>query len=148
VDWGLGHSINDDAFMRYFENTFVYNYTLVDEVKQTWKGPGDTGAKYARFFGNDPNDGSLNFSRTSDAFTYKADYLCLRNVTLGYQLPKNFLNKYSVKGLSLYISGNTLYYFTAVQGVSPEMGSNTTYSSSYYNYPPVRRYAAGIKLTF
>ncbi|GAA4315655.1 TonB-dependent receptor [Compostibacter hankyongensis] len=148
LDWGLGHAIFDEAFMRYFMNTFSYNYALVDDVKQTWKGPDDLKAKYARLTANDPDDGNNNFGRASDVFTYKGDYLCLRNVILSYQLPAGFLKKYTIKGASLYISGNTLYYFTAVKGVSPEEGSASTYNNNYYNYPPVRKYAFGIKVTF
>ena len=53
VDWALGHSINNNSEMRYFMNTFANNYTLIDEVKQCWKQPGDN-TKYARFTANDP----------------------------------------------------------------------------------------------
>lgn len=51
-------------------NTFANNYTLIDEVKQCWKQPGDN-TKYARFTANDPDDGNANFSRTSMYSTTK-----------------------------------------------------------------------------
>jgi len=147
MDWALGHYINDNAFMRYFMNTFANNYTLVDEVKKCWKEPGDK-TKYARFTANDPDDGNKNFSRTSNIFNYKGDYLCLREVSLQYRISPELISKLGVYGITFTLSGNNLYYFTKVKGISPEVGASTTYSTSYYNYPPIRRYAIGAKITF
>jgi len=147
LDWALGHSINNNTEMRYFMNTFANNYTLIDEVKQTWKQPGDN-TKYARFTANDPDDGNANFSRTSNIFNYKGDYLCIREVTFQYVLPTQFISKLGIQHLALTLSGNNLHYFTAVKGVSPEVGASTTYNASYYNYPPIRKYAVGVKVTF
>lgn len=152
VDWALGHSINHNAYMRYFMNTFANNYTLVDEVKEAWTHEGDD-TKYARFTANDPDAGNSNFSRTSNVFNYKGDYLCIREVTLQYRLPESVFGRLGIKDMALTLSGNNLHYFSAVQGkgISPEVGASTTYSNSasnrYYNYPPIRRFSIGAKIT-
>lgn len=117
VDWALGHSINNNSEMRYFMNTFANNYTLIDEVKQCWKQPGDN-TKYARFTANDPDDGNANFSRTSNVFNYKGDYLCIREISLQYNVPTNKLTKLGIQNLAITLAGNNLHYFTAVKGVS------------------------------
>ena len=153
VDWALGHSINQNSEMRYFMNTFANNYTLIDEVKKCWTQPGDN-TKYARFTANDPDNGNSNFSRTSDIFNYKGDYLCIREITLLYNLPSHTIAKLGIQNLAITLSGNNLHYFTAVKGVSPETGASTTYSNNatngtkYYNYPPIRKYSVGVKVTF
>ncbi len=147
VDWALGHSINQNSEMRYFMNTFANNYTLIDEVKKCWTQPGDN-TKYARFTANDPDDGNANFSRTSNIFNYKGDYLCIREISLQYNVPLPVISKLGMQNLAVTLSGNNLHYFTAVKGVSPEVGASTTYNASYYNYPPIRKYAIGIKATF
>jgi len=151
LDWALGHSINQNTQMRYFMNTFANNYTLIDDVKKCWTQPGDN-TKYARFTANDPDEGNSNFSRTSNIFNYKGDYLCIREISLQYNVPSAKLSKLGMQGLAITLSGNNLYYFTAVKGVSPEVGASTTYSSSgdtkYYNYPSIRKYALGVKVTF
>lgn len=147
VDWAVGHYINDNSYMRYFMNTFQNNYTLVDEVKKCWTKPGDE-TIYARFTSNDPDDGNKNFSRTSNIFNYKGDYLCIREVSLQYNIKPEYLKKFGMYGLTFILSGNNLYYFTKVKGISPEVGASTTYSSSYFNYPPIRRLAIGAKITF
>ena len=147
LDWALGHSINNTSEMRYFMNTFANNYSLIDDVKKCWKQPGDN-TKYARFTANDPDDGNSNFNRTSNIFNYKGDYLCIREVTLQYNVPAQSLAKLGINELAITLSGNNLYYFTAVKGVSPEIGTSTTYATDYYNYPPVRRYSIGVKMAF
>jgi len=148
VDWALGHSINHNAYMRYFMNTFANNYTLVDGVNDTWKQPGDQ-AQYARFTANDPDVGNSNFSRTSSAFNFKGDYLALREVTFLYNLPSNLSSKMGISDLQLALSAQNLMYFWAGsgKGISPEVGASSTYSSSYFNYPAIRRLSLGIKLT-
>lgn len=148
VDWALGHSINHNAYMRYFMNTFANNYTLVDEVKKTWSGEGDQ-TKYARFTANDPDDGNSNFSRTSDVFNYKGDYLAIREVSIQYSIPQRMYERLGIKDLVLSVSGNNLHFFSAVKGkgISPEVGAATTYNASYFNYPPIRRFSIGAKIT-
>ena len=148
VDWALGHSINHNAYMRYFMNTFANNYTIVDEVKKAWSGEGDQ-TKYARFTANDPDDGNSNFSRTSDVFNYKGDYLAIREVSIQYRIPQNVYERLGIKDLVLSVSGNNLHFFSALQGkgISPEVGAATTYNAGYFNYPPIRRFSIGAKIT-
>lgn len=147
LDWALGHSINQNSEMRYFMNTFANNYTLIDEVKKCWKQEGDA-TKYARFTANDPDDGNANFSRVSNIFNYKGDYLCVREIALSYSLPSTILKKIGIQDLTFTVAGNNLHYFTAVKGVSPEEGTSSTYSGNYYNYPPIKKISLGIKATF
>jgi len=115
-------------------NTFANNYTLVEEVKNTWKQPGDN-SQYARFTANDPDVGNSNFSRTSSAFNYKGDYLALREITFLYNLSENLVKKIGVSNLQVAVSGQNLMYFWAGsgKGISPEVGTSSTYSGSYFN---------------
>ena len=147
LDWALGHSINQNSEMRYFMNTFANNYTLINDVKKCWTKPGDD-TKYARFTANDPDDGNKNFSRTSNIFNYKGDYLCVREISISYDIPTQKLSKLGIQNLAVTLAGNNLHYFTAVKGVSPEIGASTTYNKDYYNYPPIRKFSLGVKVTF
>lgn len=146
MDYALGHTVQNYLQERYFMGTFNYNYNLTNEVKKAWTKPGDN-TPYAKFFANDADDGSRNYSRVQNVFSEKGDFLCLREVTLAYNLPASMLEKAKIKNLTVYVSGNNLYYFTAVNGVSPEMGTGSTYDTDYNPYPATRRMAAGIKLT-
>ena len=152
LDWATGHSIFDESYSRYFYGTFTNNYALAKDVLKAWKKPGDK-TKYAKFYANDSNWGNDNYNRSpTNTFTYKGDYLCLREITLQYSLPSKLFTKVGLKGVTLTVSGNNLCYFTEVKGISPETGASTTYEGSgdnaYYNYPPIRRFSFGVRLIF
>jgi TonB-linked SusC/RagA family outer membrane protein len=145
LDYALGHSVFNTNKARFFLNTFEGNYAIHSDVSKCWTGYGDTKAKYARFVTSDELQ-SNNF-RSSSVFCTKGDYLCIRDVSVSYQLPKRWTTKMGINGLSVSLGGNTLYYFTAVEGASPEVGTSTTYNSNYSNYVPYRKVTLGVKVT-
>ena len=155
MDYALGHSVRNDMQMRYFQSTMGNcNYNLVNEVKKCWSQPGDD-TRYARFTANDTDWGNRNYGRTSDIFVEKADYLCLRDVSLSWSLPKAWLRKLHISQVTLTVSGNTLCYWTAVHGVSPEAATtgglytaSSTYDTGFSPYPPTRKVLFTAKLTF
>jgi hypothetical protein len=130
-------------------------------VYDCWSYPGDTKAKYARFFPNDADYGNRNFSRASNFNVEKGDYLCLRDISLYYDLPESWVRKLGMKKLTVGITGNTLYYWTAVSGsISPETGMGTGSSDSMYTSvstgssenssiaPATRKVLFSLKITF
>ena len=125
LDYALGHSIYNYFKSRVFQNSMGSNNANLDKmVYDCWRYPGDTEAKYARFYANDPDYGNRNFSRISDFNVEKADYLCIRDVTLAYDLPVRWIKKLGMKKLTVSVTGNTLYYLTKVSGsISPESGA-------------------------
>ncbi len=161
LDYALGHSIYNYMKSRVFQNTLGNcNSNLDKMVYDAWKYPGDPNAKYARFFSNDADFGNRNYSRASDFNVEKADYLCIRDVSISYDLPSKWLSKIKVQKLMIGISGNTLHYFTGVSGsVNPETGMATGSGASQYDYanngsasgnffPPARKLLLNLKITF
>jgi len=117
-------------------------------VLKCWKQEGDQ-TRFAKFTANDSAWGNDNYNRSvNDIFTYKGDYLCIREISLQYSMPEKLFKKNILKGVTFTLSGNNLYYFTQVKGISPEMGTASTYGDGYNNYPPVRRVSFGAKLVF
>lgn len=49
--------------------------------------------------------------RNSDYYFVKANYFKLRNVMLGYNLPKNIASSMKMEGLRIYVSGQNLFVF-------------------------------------
>lgn len=69
-----------------------------------------------------------------------ASFVCLRNVSLGYKVPKDFLVKTFIKDLSFSIIGNNLKYFTKYKDAySPESGIGS--------YPITKTWTFGTKIT-
>jgi hypothetical protein len=146
VDWAIGHSMMHVQMAHQFINTFTGNYALNRGVLDTWT-PENPDAKYARFYVSGETVSS-NFKNNSDVFTYKCDYLCIREVSLSYELPQRLISKLGMHGAALTLSGNNLHYFTEVPGVSPEVGAETTNNADFNNYPAIRKISLGIKVTF
>jgi len=146
MDYALGHTVQNTLQMRYFMGTFNYNYNLTNAVKETWQQPGDD-TKYAKFFANDADDGNRNYSRQSNVFSEKGDFLALREVTLSYTLPESLSSRWGLQRATLYASGHNLHFWTAVTGVSPERGTGSTYGTSYNPYPTPRRFSLGVKVS-
>jgi len=60
----------------------------------------------------------------------KADFLRIRNITLGYTLPKDLTQKVMLNKVRFYLSANNPFIFTNFTGVDPE-GANGRTSPSY-----------------
>ena len=75
------------------------------------------GEPRAVFF--DPNQNS----RISDRFVEDGTFVRLKNVSLGYTLPKSVTDKLAMSSLRMYISGQNLVTWTDYTGFDPEVGS-------------------------
>lgn len=161
MDYALGHSIINMMKKRMLQNTIATsNSAIARYVYDCWQYPGDTDAKYARYFPNDADYGNNNWGRTSDFNVEKADYLCLRDVSLYYDLPESFTKKLHIKKVTVGVTGNTLHYFTGVTGgINPETGISSSSGSNMYSavatdnsagniFPAARRVLFNLKLTF
>ena len=160
-DYALGHSMYNYMKTRMLQNTLGNSNANIDVslFNQTWRKPGDK-TNTARFFPNDPDFGNRNYSRASDWNVQRADYLCLRDASIYYDLPDKWAHAMSMKKLTIGVTGNTLWYFTGVSGaICPETGisseSDSNMYSSYNNsneygniVPAARKILFNIKITF
>ena len=81
----------------------------------------------------------------TDRYLQNASYLRMKNLTFGWNLPKQWISKVFLSGASVYVSGENLFEFTKVKGpYDPEAarGNGTML------YPFMRTYSFGINLTF
>lgn len=162
MDFALGHSIYNYMKTRMVQNTLGYSNSNfdVDLAASCWRYPGDK-TDVARFFPNDADYGNRNFSRCSSFNVEDASYLCLRDVSVYYDLPDKWAAKAGMKRITVGVTGNTLHYFTRVSGaISPETGiaadadgtglySSVQMGSSNSNImPPAAKLLANLKITF
>ena len=86
-----------------------------------------------------------NGHTTRSSFYYRdASFLRLKNVELGYTFNQAmFGTKVGIRSLRIYIAGYNLLTFSGLKNVDPE-----TDDESYQNYPQMRIFNAGVKLTF
>lgn len=94
----------------------------VDVLTDAWMQPGDTGKKYAKpVFNDNVSNGS---SMPLDVNVFKGDFIKLKNLTLGYSLPKEALSQYNINNIRVYVSGQNLAIITKYPGPDPEVSSN------------------------
>jgi TonB-linked SusC/RagA family outer membrane protein len=96
------------------------------------------GAKYPRLTAGE--SGSQN-TEASTLFLYNANYLKLKNLTIGYTLPKHISKRILAENLRVYMSGENLWNITSFPGQDPELGSTPQYTS-------VKQFAFGVNVTF
>ncbi|MCX2450343.1 TonB-dependent receptor [Pedobacter sp. PLR] len=88
--------------------------------------------------------GGLDIPQTK--YLLNGAYLRIKNVTLGYTLPKTLTKRYGINRLRVYVSGENMYEFSAIKKfIDPE---SINQSTSAWAYPFQRRYAVGLNLDF
>lgn len=80
----------------------------------------------------------------SDYFLTSASYFNIRNISLGYTIPKSFANKMQISSLRLYAVADNVALFSARKGLDPRQYD---YGTSGFNYSPIRSISFGINLT-
>lgn len=89
-------------------------------------------------------------NRVSDRFVEDGSYLRIKNISIGYTLPKKLLSKYQIENLRLYVNIQNLFTFTNYDGYDPEIGSYNVLLRNIDNarYPSQRIYTFGLNLSF
>ncbi len=84
----------------------------------------------------------------TDMALFNATYFRMKNVTLGYTIPKNILSKIKVSGLRAYVSADNLVFFSTHKGVDPSLSAIGGYDVANCVYPQMANVVFGVKLDF
>ena len=85
----------------------------------------------------------------SDGVIFKADYLKIKQIQLGYNFPKTFLRKAFIENLRIYASLDDWFTFTKYPGFDPEIiGQGAGMGVDKGNYPTSKKVVFGINVTF
>ena len=80
-----------------------------------------------------------------DRFLENASFLRLKNVSLSYSLPQEWLRKTHFFTLArVYAQAQNLFTFTGFSGLDPEVASNVYQAQ----YPASRQFTLGMELSF
>ncbi len=69
------------------------------------------------------------------------NYMKLKNLTIGYTFPKEWVKKAFIQNARVYVSGENLLTITKFEGSDPERMSGD-------GYLPIRQYTVGVNVTF
>ena len=158
-DWTYGFNINvawkDFDLSMMWQGTIgndIYDATRrIDAISSNlpswmlnrWTGEG-TSNRIPRYVQGD----GYNW-QSSDLLVYDGSYLRLKNIQLGYTLPKSLTRKVFVSSLRVYVAAENLLTFTKYHGFDPEISSGgTSLGIDYGVYPQARTWTVGFNLAF
>lgn len=136
--FSVGGEIRDNVYLGLLNPTYIgTNYAA--NIKRAWRKPGDV-TDIPRI------QNGTGFSRPfTDSQLIDASYFAIKNITLGYTLQKNLLQKAGIESIRAYVSFDNLALFSHLDGLNPQ--HNFT-GSTNYAYTPVRTSLLGFELKF
>lgn len=143
--------LNRSVYLR--ENTdhsFFWNANATSEIYKTWgywnDDPNDErniNARYPRLsMGGQANDRDYPRNQ-STLWLRNGDLLSIRNVEIGYSLPKKLIAAVGLTKARLYVSGYNIYTFNYIKFLDPESPM-----SYIWQYPKTKSYTVGFNLSF
>lgn len=119
-------------------------------IGNTWT-PTNTSAKYPmQWWGNGNSvlyDGSTIGSwQYTDMALFSASYLRVKNITLGYTLPKALCQKIGINKLRGFVSADNMIFFSKEKGVDPSMSVIGGFEIGAMVYPQMQTITIGLNL--
>ena len=127
-----------------------YNQLSIENSVQGWKRWEKEGDKATH-----PKamlNGNKSANSISSRYLEDGSYFRIKNLTVGYEFPKNLIKKAHMTRCRVYLSADNLWTATKFSGMDPEITLTTsTYdlAGMYSNtYPVGRTYQAGVEISF
>ncbi len=134
---------SSNALASYMEDEVWVGYT--DVVRDALINQGVNWMEMENRNGTIPNPlGSPTNTENSTRFLEDGSYFRLKNIQIGYTLPKNITQKFYCNRLRFYVTASNLFTLTKYSGYDPEVGSGVDYG----NYPQSRTFTFGLNATF
>lgn len=102
--------------------------------------------------GTVPRAGATNMDKyqTSDALVYDGSFFKIKQIQLGYTLPKDWLRKLYISNLRFYTSLEDFFTITKYPGFDPEAAANSTSGMGVDkgSYPSSKKIVLGLNIEF
>lgn len=123
----------------YYNQTDYWRAKSYDPESPDYMVAENPNAKLFRIYGQEGNVGSN--TRTSDKYLQNGAYMRIKNMTLSYTFPNEWMKKIQIDQLRLYVSVENLATFSSLpHGYDPE--------SLAWSYPFYRTWSIGANITF
>ncbi|MFI5157371.1 MAG: TonB-dependent receptor [Sphingobacteriales bacterium] len=160
---GLQFNANYQQFTLSIQLVGQFGNTIFDAVRETldsyqntnfrsdispWTSTNTNTSDPRLGFATDPGINSNN-TQASSRWLENGSYGRIRNLELGYMLPKNVLSKWHVDNARIFISGQNLLTVTKYKGLDPDVEGNLL-QPGYDNggWPPSRVFSIGVNCGF
>ncbi|MEM9076374.1 MAG: TonB-dependent receptor [Bacteroidota bacterium] len=154
-NWSLStlfnYSIGNDLLLtsRGFTENPVSGFNKTTRLLNIWQQPGD------QAFTPSPNSPTIfTFNQTSSAQIANGSFVRLKNVTLAYTLPRDFIDRTFLTNVRLYVTGTNLLTIKSddLDGYDPEASNRGdgggTLGQDFFTVPQASTFTFGMNVTF
>ena len=146
----LYYTIGNDLYAHYQLYTNwgqlanVYTYERLENAWHPEQNPNGTLPMFVR----GDTHAETNVSHTG--YIQDGSYLRMQTLTLGYTLPKKWLNKIKMSRIRFYAQLSNVFTITGYEGLDPEVyqGSDRSRGIDYGSYGMPRQYLFGVNIDF
>ena len=111
-----------------------------------WQYAGD-GSKY-QTLGLYGNSTLINITGQTTAALENVRYCRLKQLTIGYNLPKRIMKKLWLDGIRIFVTGEDLFLLSNYSGLDPEVTNIGTGFDDGRTYPLARKWTFGLTVNF
>jgi TonB-linked SusC/RagA family outer membrane protein len=151
------YPLKAEQFFGVYHRPYV-SFIRKDMVEDMWSEDNPDGY-YPRLRGYESYGAGRTMGEVNDRYLQDISYLRMKNLTIGYSVPKRFLSKINVDKLRVYFSGENLLTFTSLtKYVDPEAAfqgeinymnrSSVESNARGQAYPHTKLFSFGVDLTF
>ena len=141
-NYNFGNYVFDQwAYYTVSDGGYIGSFNQLNTELTSWKKAGDKTNVPQIVYG-----GNLNSNYNSTRFLYKGDYIRLRNVQFGYNIPKSVLKHSFISTANIYVRGTNLFLFKQDKNIPFDPEQGVTSSSNLEVYIP-KTVSVGINIT-
>jgi TonB-linked SusC/RagA family outer membrane protein len=115
--------------------------TLKEGYDNRWQKPGDI-VPVPRAFNGLADYNSVGWG-TGTRYLFKTDYIRLKQLTLGYDLPSSVTKRFNIEGVKFYVQGINLWTYTEWPSYDPEFTGD-----NFGIIPQSKNVTAGLQVRF
>lgn len=134
--YSIGGKVYDSLYAGSMNNMY-YNTNWNKHALRRWQKPGD--------ITDVPRIEVAGKYTTNDRFLIDASYFSIKNITLGYRLPKSWLQRANLNSVRVFGSVDNVALFSHLQGMDPQYNFS---GSTDYSYTPNRTWSLGVEVNF
>lgn len=139
----LANGVAGNQIVQSYRNHANPFATYTAAIMDRWHGPGSSNSMPR------VTEDARNWTNFSDLYIHDGDFLRISNITLGYDFGR-LINHRNFSQVRIYASVLNLYTFTNYEGMDPEIGYGSSFSSGVDLgfYPRPRTFMVGANIRF
>jgi TonB-linked SusC/RagA family outer membrane protein len=149
-DWYPG---NETYFFWGVYGRPYYSFIPKNFESKIWS-PENPNAYFPKLRGYVALNGNTELRSVNNKYMQNTAYIRLKNLTIGYDLPKSLLQRVKISNIKVYVSGENIFTATKLESkyIDPEQvsadPSGSRGDNNARNYPFFKNYSCGLNVTF